>query len=159
MVVQDAHVAPPLPGVELPSAALSRGLGPAAFPLHPPEQIALTIPLVDDDRLVLAVVPADAPLSLAKVRDALRAPGLRRATLVEARRALPGVEPSAIPPFGALLGVPAVVDRRLLTYNRVVCSDGTHGGRRLVDAGDLLRLGRARTADLCCAGAPSSSGR
>jgi prolyl-tRNA editing enzyme YbaK/EbsC (Cys-tRNA(Pro) deacylase) len=151
LVARVSHVARSLPGTALPSSGLGADSRTGGFPLYPPEQVALTIALRDRDRdrVVLAVVPADAALSLAKARRALHVERLCRATIGQTRRALPGTDPVAIPPFGALLGVPAVVDRRLLTYNRIVCNDGTPGGRRLVDAGDLLHLGHARVADLC----------
>jgi prolyl-tRNA editing enzyme YbaK/EbsC (Cys-tRNA(Pro) deacylase) len=139
--------------IHLPGVRLHRdragALPPHAVGGYPPEQVALTVALHDTEGLLLAVVAANAPLSLAKARRALRRPELRRATLEETRAALPGIEPTAIPPFGALLGVRAVVDRRLLTYNRVVCGAGRPGTAQLVDAGDLVAIGAARVADLC----------
>lgn len=139
------HSVRSLPRVMLPSEVTG-----AASPLpYPAGQVALTIPLRDVHELVVAVVAANAPLSIAKARRAFRAPALRRATLAETRHALPGVEPTAIPPFAALLGLRAVVDRRLLTHEHVVCAAGTAGDRRLVPTRALLRFGRASAADVC----------
>lgn len=129
-----------LPGDPLP---------PLPLPRFPAEQVALTIPLIDDDGLALAIVPACDPLSLAKARRALRSPSLRRATLAETRAALPGYAPAALPPFGAPLGLRAVADRRLFTYNHVLWAADGGATTRYVDAGQLLSTGGAVAADIC----------
>jgi len=135
---------PTLPGTPLSGAPSAGDAGG-----YPAEQIALTVPLIDDAGLVLAAVPASNPLSLAKARRALRSPLLRRATLEETEAALPGVSPVAVPPFGMPLGLRALADDRLLTYNRVVCSSGRPDSALLIDAGDLISIGRAQAADIC----------
>lgn len=139
---------PHLPGTLIADDAIA-GAPVSSIAGYPAEQIALTVPLHDDDGLHLAVVPASGRLSLAKARRALRSPALRRATLEEARAAFPCLVPSAIPPFGAPLGVPVVADRRLFTYNRIVCASGVEHRARLVDTGDLIAVGGAQVADLC----------
>ncbi len=132
----------------LPGTPLSGAPHPGEAGGYPAEQIVLTIPLIDDVGLVLAAVPASNPLSLAKARNALSSPFLRRATLEETQRALPGLSPTAVPPFGMPLGLRALVDDRLLTYNRVVCSSGRPDSALLIDAGDLISTGRAQVCDL-----------
>jgi len=129
-----------LPGETLP---------PLPLPRFPAEQVALTIPLIDAAGLALAIVPACDPLSLAKARRALRSPRLRRATIEETRAALPDHDPAVLPPFGAPLGLRAIADRRLFTYNHVLWT--ADGGRstRIVDAGELLSTGGALAADIC----------
>lgn len=129
-----------LPGETLP---------PLPLPRFPAEQVALTIPLIDDAGLALAIVPACDPLSLPKARRALRSPQLRRATLEETRAALPDHDPAVLPPFGAPLGLRAVADRRLLTYNHVLWAADGGATTRLVDAGHLLTTGGALAADIC----------
>lgn len=128
-------------------------------PGFPAEQIALSVPLVDaaSGAVRLAVVAASESLSLAQARRAFGMPALRRATLDETRAAFPDLAPTAIPPFARLLGVPVVADRRLFTYNRVICGSGTPERPLLVDAGELLSLGGAEVADLC--GRPRTSYR
>lgn len=139
----------PFSGTQLPGTPLSGAPSPGEAGGYPAEQIVLTVPLIDDAGLVLAAVPASNPLSLAKARRALSSPLLRRATLDETQTALPGISPVAIPPFGMPLGLRALADDRLLTYNRVVCASGRPDGALLIDAGDLISTGRAQVADIC----------
>lgn len=144
------HLVEPPPGLtRLPGTRLSAAPIPGDASGYPAEQIVLTILLVDDDGLVLAAVPACTPLSLAKARRALRSPLLRRATLEEAAAALPGISPVAVPPFGTRLGLRSLADRRLFTYNHVVCASDDPDAALLIDTGDLISTGRAQVADIC----------
>jgi prolyl-tRNA editing enzyme YbaK/EbsC (Cys-tRNA(Pro) deacylase) len=42
-----------------------------------------------------------------------------------------------------------IVDPRLLTYNRVLCSGGDHRHSVLLDTMDLVRASRALVTDVC----------
>lgn len=140
---------PPLELARLPGTRLSAAPIPGDASGYPAEQIVLTVPLVDDDGIMLAAVPACTPLSLAKARRALRSPLLRRATLEETAAALPSVSPLALPPFGARLGLRSLADCRLFTYNHVVCASDDPDTALLIDTGDLISSGRAQVADIC----------
>jgi prolyl-tRNA editing enzyme YbaK/EbsC (Cys-tRNA(Pro) deacylase) len=61
----------------------------------------------------------------------------------------PGFEIGAIPPLGPAAVDEHVVDRRLLTYNRVLCSAGHHGHSVVLDTMELVRDACAVIADVC----------
>lgn len=117
---------------------------------YAPEQSAKTVVLRDNDAYRLAVIPASCRLDLHKVRDLLNAgESLRLATEAEMAADLPEFEVDAVPPFGPLLPAPEVVDRRLLTYNRVLCCGGDRSHSLLIDSEDLVRVAGATVADVC----------
>ncbi len=117
---------------------------------YAPEQSAKTIVLRDDDGYRLAVIPASCRLDLHKLRDLLdTGKSLRLATEEEMAADLPQFDVGAVPPFGPALPAPEVVDRRLLTYNRVLCCGGDHRHSLLIDSEDLVRVAGATVADVC----------
>ena len=116
----------------------------------PPDDAAKDLLLRDGEEYTLAMIPASQRLDLGKVRELLGASGaLRLATEDEIGKDFERFELGAIPPFGGLHGVPQIVDSRLLDHDRVLCSAGDHSHGVLVDPGEIVRLGKARTGDLC----------
>lgn len=99
----------------------------------------------------LVVIPASDHLDLRKLRRLLRSPpGLRLATEQELDAEFPELEVGAVPPFGAMLAVPEVVDERLLDdRRRVLCNSGDHRHSLLVDSSELASLAGTRVADVC----------
>ena len=115
-----------------------------------PEDAAKDVILRDADRYMLAVIPASQRLDLAKARELLDAgPSMRLATEAEISRDLARFAVGAIPPFGGLHGIPQAVDRGLLEHDRVLCSAGDHAHGVLVDPNEIVRIGEAKTGDLC----------
>jgi Ala-tRNA(Pro) deacylase len=115
-----------------------------------PEDAAKDLILRDGDSYMLAVIPASQRLDLAKARELLDASGsLRLATEEEIGRDFDRFAVGAIPPLGGLHGIPQAVDRRLLEHDRVLCSAGDHAHGVLVDPNEMVRVGDARTGDLC----------
>jgi hypothetical protein len=55
----------------------------------------------------------------------------------------------AMPPFTALLGMPEIMDKRLLGYDHVLCSGGDHRHAIRVSPRDIERLGDRLVADIC----------
>jgi Ala-tRNA(Pro) deacylase len=103
-----------------------------------------------DDAYVLAVIPASERLDLAKARQVLgKDDRPRLATEQEIAADFPSFEVGALPPFAPLLGIPEIVDRRLLDHDRVLCSAGDHRHSLKVDPSDLVTLTKAGVADLC----------
>jgi Ala-tRNA(Pro) deacylase len=99
---------------------------------------------------VLAVIPASERLDLRKTRELLEeASGLRLATEDEIGADFSQFELGALPPFGPILNVSQIVDRRLLDHAQVLCSAGDHRHSIKVDPNDMVRLADARVADLC----------
>lgn len=58
-----------------------------------------------DDRLALAVLPAADQVDLERLARSLGAASVALATETEFRRAFPGCEVGAMPPFGNLFGM------------------------------------------------------
>jgi Ala-tRNA(Pro) deacylase len=116
----------------------------------PAEQTVKTLVLCDHDEVVVVALPACERLDLHELRAALgRHHSLRLATEAEIAASFPDCEVGAVPPFGPDTVDAHVVDRRLLTYNRVLCSGGDHRHSVLLDTMDLVRASGALVADIC----------
>jgi prolyl-tRNA editing enzyme YbaK/EbsC (Cys-tRNA(Pro) deacylase) len=114
-----------------------------------PHEAAKTVALRDHDEYVLAVVPANRRLDLARAREVLRASAhLRLATEEEMERDFPEYEVGALPPF-APRATPEVLDVHLLYRDRILCSAGDHRHSVRLDPRDLVRLCEPRVGDLC----------
>jgi Ala-tRNA(Pro) deacylase len=113
-----------------------------------PPAMAKTIVLHDEERFILAAIPASRTLDLNRCRAALGAsPHLRLAAEDEIAQAFGQFEVGAIPPLG--VDVPEVVDVRLLYRERIGCAAGDHSHSVLIDPRDLVRLAEPRVADIC----------
>jgi Ala-tRNA(Pro) deacylase len=115
----------------------------------PAEQTAKTLVLCDREKVVLVALPASDRLDLHKLRTSLGCgQSLRLASEIEIAARFPSYEVGAIPPLGPACADVHVVDRRLLTYNRVLCGGGDHRHSILLDAMDLVRASNALVADV-----------
>jgi Ala-tRNA(Pro) deacylase len=109
-----------------------------------PERMAKTVLLHDHDGFRVAVIPASERLDLQKVRVLLEASGhLRLASEDEIEREFPVFDAGALPPFGALL------DRRLLAHDKIICSGGDHRHTLEISPRQIERLGQPLVADIC----------
>ena len=91
----------------------------------PGREIAKTVMVFADDRLVMVVVPASKHVSLARLRDLLGASTITLATEAEFRNAFPDCEPGAMPPFGVLYGLEVCLDEAL-QGREMVFNAGSH---------------------------------
>jgi Ala-tRNA(Pro) deacylase len=114
-----------------------------------PANAAKTVVLSDQDGLRLAVIPASERLDLHKVKNALGSRGLRLATEEEMAERLERIEVGAVPPFGSMFQALELMDERLLSQDRILCSGGDHEHSILVDPRDVIQAGEARVADIC----------
>lgn len=115
-----------------------------------PHDAAKEVVLRRGDGYVLAVIPASERLDIRKARALFGDEAvIRLATEDEIADGFPQFELGALPPFGPMLGVPEIVDRRLLDHPRVLCNGGDHRHSVRVDPNELVRLGDARVADIC----------
>ena len=115
-----------------------------------PRHSAKTLLLHDRDGWRLAVIPANRRLDLARARRLLGGTHhLRLATEAEMREAFPAFDVGALPPVGAPLPLPEVVDVRLIYRDHVVCAAGDHSHAVRLDPRDLVRLAEPRVGDLC----------
>jgi Ala-tRNA(Pro) deacylase len=115
----------------------------------PTANAAKTVVLSDQEGLRLAVIPASERLDLHKVKDALGSRGLRLVTEQEMAERLERIEVGAVPPFGSMFGALELMDERLLSQDRILCSGGDHEHSILVDPRDVIQAGEARVADIC----------
>lgn len=116
----------------------------------PPGRMAKTVLLHDHDGFRAAVIPATEQLDLHKARALLEASGhLRLASEKETEREFPAFDVGAVPPFSALLGVPEVLDKRLLAHHKILCAGGDHRHTLEISPHEIERLGNPLTGDLC----------
>jgi Ala-tRNA(Pro) deacylase len=114
-----------------------------------PQDAAKDVLLRRGDEYVLATISASDRLDLGKVRDLLgEDEHVELATEDQIGADFGQFELGALPPFGGLLGVPQVVDRRLLQHERVLCNAGDHHSSVRVASDDLVRAADARTGDI-----------
>lgn len=114
-----------------------------------PDDAAKDVVLRKGDEYVLAVIPASDRLDLRKAADLLGDGGeLRLADEADIAQRFPEFELGALPPFGPLLNVEEIVDRRLLDHERVLCSGGDHRHSVRVDPNEVVRVSSATVGDL-----------
>ena len=115
----------------------------------PADDATKTIALRDGGGYRIAVIPASKRLDLEKAREVLGDRSLRLATEEEMASAFGAFEVGALPPFGAMLPAPEVLDRHVLEHDRVLCSGGDHRHGVLVDPREIVRVSGAEVADIC----------
>lgn len=113
----------------------------------PGAQMAKVVLLSADEELVMAVVPGDHRVDLAKARAALGTDEVRLADESDFAGVFPDCETGAEPPFGGLYQVPMVVDQAF-GGEQITFNGGTHTETITIGLGDYLDLTRPRRADL-----------
>lgn len=121
----------------------AKALGVAA------EEVAKTLVLATPSGNVRAVLPASERLDLHKVSDLLEAPHkqVHLASEDDLARDYADFALGAVPPFGGQKDQ-VIVDSRLTERDSVVLEAGTHEQSVRLKAADLLRLTKARVADI-----------
>ena len=114
-----------------------------------PEEVAKTLVLATPKGNVRAVLPSSERLDLHKVAGVLEVSGKQVHLLSEddLARDYADFELGAVPPFGRQKD-PVIVDTRLTDRDSVVLEAGTHEQSVRMKAADLLRLTKARVADI-----------
>jgi Ala-tRNA(Pro) deacylase len=114
-----------------------------------PEEVAKTLVLATPSGNVRAVLPASERLDLHKVSDLLEAPPkqVHLASEQDLARDYADFQLGAVPPFGGKKDQ-VLVDARLAERDSVVLEAGTHEQSVRLKAADLLRLTKARVADI-----------
>jgi Ala-tRNA(Pro) deacylase len=90
------------------------------------KELAKSVMVVADDRLVMAVVPANERLDIEKLGQLLAAASVRLANENEFRERFPGCEVGAEPPFGQLYDVPVWLDASFEEHPTITFNAGTH---------------------------------
>jgi Ala-tRNA(Pro) deacylase len=108
----------------------------------PLEQGAKALVCHADDRIVLIVLPADRRLDS---RAFKRERGVKNLRMISADElhARTGLEPGAVPPFGALFGLPTFVDARLLDQSQIAFNAGSRTTSLILPTAEYARLAEA----------------
>ena len=112
------------------------------------DEVAKTVALTTDRGHALLVLPASRRLDLRLAQEAVGDHGARLATEDELQRAFANCELGALPPLGALLGVPAFVDPEILQHDTVIFAAGTQTESVKVNPADLLQDEQVRVTPL-----------
>ncbi|MGZ8717102.1 MAG: aminoacyl-tRNA deacylase [Gaiellaceae bacterium] len=118
------------------------------------DQIVKSLVFVCDGDYVLALVPGDQRGDAKRIAAAA---GARKARVAGAEQVedATGFEPGAVAPFPLPKVQTVLVDRRLLVHEFVWIGAGSHSHIAQLTPGDLVRLTKARTADLVEQRAPA----
>jgi Cys-tRNA(Pro) deacylase len=111
------------------------------------EQIVKSLVFVCDGRYVLALVPGDRRANGERIAAAVGAKRARVAGAEEVEDAT-GFTPGAVAPFPLRRIDTVLVERRLLVHDHVWVGAGSERHLAMIAPGDLVRLTRARAADL-----------
>jgi len=96
------------------------------------KDLAKTVMVWMDGKLVMAVLPATQQVHLERLRKGAGAEELELAQEHDFKDVFPGCEVGAMPPFGNLYGMPVLVDPRLAEDQEIAFNAGSHS--------ELIRL-------------------
>jgi len=113
-----------------------------------PEAFAKTVFLWVDERLVMAVLPADHSAAPSRIREALDARSVRLASEEELARHFPDCEVGAAPPFGHLWGIPVYVSPALARRGEITFNAGSHDHAVRMGYADWARLAAPKAMPL-----------
>jgi Ala-tRNA(Pro) deacylase len=120
-----------------------------ASSLHvPKKELAKSVIIVADGRVLVAVLPADEWVDLDHLRFITRAENLRLATEQEFADAFPGCDPGAAVPFGVLFGLPTYCDSSLGSNGSIEFVAGSHNDTIRMNFEDFKRLASPTMVDL-----------
>jgi Ala-tRNA(Pro) deacylase len=114
----------------------------------PCRQMAKPVLVRIDGTLAMAVVPADARVDLARLRELTDAGGVALASEAEFVGRFPECEPGAMPPFGNLYGMALYVDEGLAEDHALCFNAGSHTDLLRMRWGDFERLANPVVADI-----------
>jgi Ala-tRNA(Pro) deacylase len=90
------------------------------------KEVAKCVMVLADGQMLMAVIPAPQQLSLEKFKAHTNAKDVRLAREDEFRHLFPECELGAMPPFGAVYGLPVYMDKSLERYPEIVFNACTH---------------------------------
>ncbi|MET0551494.1 MAG: YbaK/EbsC family protein [Vicinamibacteria bacterium] len=116
----------------------------------PGDVVAKTVVLRDGDgAFLMLVLPASCALDLAAVRQSTGRPALRLAHEAEFAPLFPDCAVGAMPPFGALYGLPLLADACLLDGQQIAFRGGTHETLVRVRSDDWVSVARPVVGAWC----------
>ena len=113
--------------------------------------VAKAVIVKERDGFAMAVIPAVAAIDLDRLRLVIGHDGVRLATAEEIRRLMPRCAPGAIPPFGALFGLPTFVDRALMLVREITMPSGDLVTSLRMTSPEFARVAAARVGDFTMA--------
>ena len=111
----------------------------------PAYMLAKTVIIHGPYGYAMAVLPADCKVDLDELAGAVNLNPVRLATEEEVRERFPESEVGAVPPFGALFGLPVYMDVRLAREANIFFNAGTHRDAIHMSLADYVRLADAMT--------------
>lgn len=114
-------------------------------------EIAKTVVVDADGKLVMAVLPASKRLSMPEAARVVGTDHVRLAHEYEFGSHFPGCEVGAMPPFGNLYGVDVYVDPSLKEDKEIVFNAGTHTDLIRMRYEDFERLVHPKVAHIAAA--------
>lgn len=111
-------------------------------------EIVKSLVFLADGRPVVVLCSGADRVDEVKLRDALIASGVRRATADEAKSAT-GFAIGGVPPFGHASAIGVVIDRGLAEFPIVWAAAGLPDAVFPIAPADLVRLSDATVADVC----------
>jgi Ala-tRNA(Pro) deacylase len=112
------------------------------------KEVAKTVILKADGRLVMAVLPATHKVNTDVFRDAIGAKQVQLAEEREFMDTFPGCELGAMPPFGNLWDMPVFVAERLTEDETIAFNAGSHTELIQLDFADFERLVKPKVVPL-----------
>ena len=112
------------------------------------KQLAKTVVIKADDKLVMAVVPASARVDCERLKGALDAVYAALAKESDFRGSFGDCEVGAMPPLGPLYGVDVFVDQSLTQAETIAFRAGTHGELIRMTYADFEKVAAPRVLDL-----------
>ncbi|MBI1745288.1 MAG: YbaK/EbsC family protein [Acidobacteria bacterium] len=106
----------------------------------PGKELAKTVAVKADGKMMLAVLPASYHVNLSILRDAIGAGKVELATESEFMKHFPECEIGAMPPFGNLYDLPVYVSAVLTRDHEIVFNAGTHTDAIRMKYADFERL-------------------
>lgn len=114
----------------------------------PVAEMAKTVVIMADGRLLLAILPADRRVDLHHLQFVTRAQNIRLATEQEFMDAFPSCEVGAMPPFGPMFGLATYCDTLLAENNDIEFNAGSHSDTFRMAFADFKRLASPTMIDL-----------
>jgi len=112
------------------------------------DEVAKNLIIKVKDKYAFAVIPGGRKIDSSKLRHVMGSSHARLATEDEMATDFPEYEVGAVPPLGDLFEVPVYVDSKLLDYEVIIFTAGTHADSIKMKSSDFVNLVNAEMADL-----------
>jgi len=114
----------------------------------PGKELAKTVMIKADGRMVMAVLPASLKVNFDLLADAIGARKVELASEREFKQLFPDCELGAMPPFGNLYGMEVFVAESLTEDKEIAFNAGSHTELMRLPLEDYLRLVKPRVVKL-----------